>query len=230
MTFLLIRSEIDPEQSGLLNVPLVHVVKMLFIGGQISELAVTSNHQQVGNILLRPRIPSPVGRHCLEFSGNLAIALPFVPRQRIVWEGEFDTDVAFHITEVKLIFSLKESANKVFLDILPPRQVVQYKIKQGDKWVSDSSFAMNKSGISALLKSLDFDETKLAGIGSSVRSPEIVARRSSLKVRDERIESYLVSVRQGDLSLADIYVTQLGQILFVRTSFGYTMGGEDITP
>ncbi len=230
MTFLLIRSEFDPEKSGLLNVPLAHVVKMLFIGGQVSELAVTTNHQQVGNLLLRPKATSTPGAHSLQFSGNAALTLPFLPRQRVAWEGSLDTDPAFHLTRVKGIISFRESANRLFLDIFPQKQIVQYKIKQGDRWLSDSSFAMNRSGVSALLKSLDLDERSFTGVSGGAHPPEVTASRGTVRVRDERIESYVVSFRQGDLSIADIYVSQLGQVLFVRTTFGCTMAGEDISP
>ena len=74
------------------------------------------------------------------------------------------------------------------------------------------------------------DENAAAGIRKSVGTPTITAKRSYVKIRNEKIETYQVAIRQGETPLAEIYVSQLGQILFVHTSFGYNLGSEDVAP
>jgi hypothetical protein len=228
MTFLLIRLVVSPESSGFLEVPVSHVVRMLFVGGQTSELSIFENGRPVGSFSLRPD-PTPKGPgRTLQFSGNLAVALPFMARQRFVWQGSADMDHSLRLDALRSLFGVRDSPNTVLLEVLPMQHVMRYQIK-GDNGTWKQSFPLDTAGEKTALKALGMDANAFEGIRRGLGTPVVTARRSFLNVRHEKIEAYLVSMRQGDSPLADIYVSQLGQILFVHTSFGYTLGSEDIS-
>lgn len=58
--------------------------------------------------------------------------------------------------------------------------------------------------------------------------PTVTARKCRLRVRDETIEAYQLTVRQGDARLAEIFVSQLGQVLVARTTHGYRLAADDM--
>jgi len=224
MTFLLVRVIVSPESAGLLDVPVSHVVKMVFLGGQTSDLSIYQNGRTTGSFSLRPETPLPGGGRTLLFSGNLALALPFMARQRVVWQGALRMDDKFQLGPCQGVVGVRDSPNSLRLEYSPDHPL-RCQIKGAN---GGGTFALDDAGAAEALHALGVDATAVEGVRKSVGKPEITARRSFLKVRNEKIEAYQVAIRQGDAPLAEIYVSQLGQILFVHTSFGYTLGSEDI--
>ena len=227
MMFLLVRLVVSPESSGLLEVPVSHVMRMVFVGGQTSELSIFENGRPAGSFSLRPETPPKGPGRTVLFSGNLAVALPFMARQRFVWQGSAQMDRSLRLGALKTLFGVRDSPNTVAVELLPNQHVMRYQIK-GDAGTTSQSFPLDESGEKTALRALGVDPNAVEGIRKGLGAPAVTAKRSYLNVRNEKIEAYLVSIKQGDSTLADIYVSQLGQILFVRTSFGYILGSEDI--
>lgn len=229
MSFLLVRLVVNPESSGLNDVPVSHVVRMILLGGQTSELSISENGRPAGSFSLRPKeVPADEG-HTLLLSGNVVLALPFMARQRVVWQGSVKTDRAFRLDAVEGLFGVRDSPNTVLIEFLPGKHLFRYQVK-GENGAAGQSFPLDASGASMALKALGVDENAIDGIRKGLEAPVMTARRSYLNIRNEKIDAYLVSIRQGEAPLAEVYVSQLGQILFVRTAFGYTLGSEDVTP
>ena len=59
---------------------------------------------------------------------------------------------------------------------------------------------------------------------------QVKAQEASLTVRGERLEAYLISAGQGEQTLLEAHVSELGQILRVRTFVGYSAAPEDLLP
>lgn len=228
MSFLLVRLVVSPDSSGFMDVPVSHVVKMLFVGGQTSELSIYEHGNPAGSFSLRPDPVTKEPGRTLLFSGNLAVALPFMARQRFVMQGSANMDSSLRPGPLKALFGVRDSPNTIQLEVVPSRHLVRYQIRNVDGTTS-ASFPLDDSGAEKAMKALGVDANAVEGIRKGMDAPVVTAKRSFLKMRNEKIEAYVVTIRQGETTLADIYVSQLGQILFVRTSFGYTLGSEDIS-
>ena len=48
-----------------------------------------------------------------------------------------------------------------------------------------------------------------------------------MTLHGDQIEDYRITATEGSTPVADIYVTQLGQIVLATTSIGYTLSAED---
>jgi len=227
MSFLLVRLVVNPESSSLNDVPVSHVARMVLLGGQTSELSIFENGRPAGSFSLRPGVARADEGHTLLLSGNVILALPFMARQRVVWQGSVKTDRAHRLDAVEGVFGVRDSPNAVLVEFLPGKHLFRYQVK-GE--TTGQSFPLDASGARMALKALGVDENAFDGIRKGLETPAMTAKRSYVNIRNEKIEAFLVSIRQGEAPLADVYVSQLGQILFVRTSFGYTLGSEDVTP
>lgn len=195
---LLVRLVVSPESSGLLEVPVSHVVRMLFVGGQTSELSIFENGRPTGSFSLRPE-PAPKGPgRTLQFSGNLALALPFMARQRFVWQGSANMDRALHLGALKSLFGVRDSPNTVLVEILPTQNVMRYQVR-GENGTSSQSFPLDDAGEKTALRALGVDPNAVEGIRKGLGAPAVTAKRSYLNVRHEKIEAYEVSIRQETL-------------------------------
>ncbi len=65
---------------------------------------------------------------------------------------------------------------------------------------------------------------------SSAATPIVTAQQSSITVHHERIDTYRVEVRQGGQTLVEAHISQLGQVLRMRTLVGYTLAPDDLIP
>ena len=152
MTFLLVRMIVSPESSGLLDVPVYHVARMVFLGGQTSELSIYQNSRTAGSFSLRPEQPAPGGGRTLQFSGNLALELPFIARQRVVWQGTLKMDRQLHLGACQGTFSVRDSPNSIQLEYAPREQVMRYQIKSEDGASSASFPAQRRGGVERLAR------------------------------------------------------------------------------
>ena len=58
----------------------------------------------------------------------------------------------------------------------------------------------------------------------------VTARHGTLHINGEDIETYVVTVRQGDGLESTIHLNQLGQILAVKTFLGYDLYDDAFVP
>ena len=62
------------------------------------------------------------------------------------------------------------------------------------------------------------------------RKPVSLPRLREMQVHGEKIETWLISVEQGGQTMIEAHISQLGQILRIRTFAGYSAAPEDLTP
>lgn len=237
MTTQLIRLEINPDRSDLLTVPPSHVFKLMFTHGQPSELNVLENGSPIGNLTLNPKSDSGFDKHSLDFNGNILIHLPnALKKQRVSWDGILEMDRSYKTSNFQLTLNLlpinpHEMAYHVNLSLDPVAKRVDYEIKEGDQSIKKSSFTADAAGLSSLLRDeLGVDSSFIQNIHSNIAAPTLSAKQTEIKIHTEKTVAYLLTVKQGEIVAAEIYVSQLGQILSAKTILGYTFNAADMLP
>ena len=232
MSFLLIRLEIDPDKSNLLTVPPAHVIKLMFMHEQISELNIMEDGKPVGNLMLHPKNDSDLNERTLVFTGGFSFRAPGAQkRQRISWDGKLVMDHTFAMRSLSLTASLQDPSYHLHLNIDPLTKRADYEIKQGTFPPLRSSIPLTQEGLSSLLRDdLGYDPAILQNMPVSVGSPTLSAKQTELVLHNEKIVAYLLTLKQGETTLAEIYVSQLGQILSAKTLIGYSLSTEETLP
>ncbi len=225
MTALLVRTELHPGASRLTIVPVEHVLKLLFLHEQSSDLNIVSDGQRVGYLRLRPRVEVASGERVLEFIGNLQLRFPQMPKQRFSWDGGFALNHDFELQRVTFGFTMHEpEAYRVDLTIDAGGRLAHVLWKTREEVLEDETFTLDEAGARAAMEHFGMDPMLLRTVGGkNSAKPEVIAQQSSLKMRDEQVETYLIAVRQSGQTLLEIQVSQIGQILAVKTFMGYTL-------
>jgi hypothetical protein len=222
MSGLLMRMELSPERNTFLNVPVSHVVKLMFFHEQPSVLSIDENGQRIGSFLLRPK--NAEGRRELHFSGNIALGLPWNERQRISWNGKLEMGKQFEVQTIELGFGTRESEIDAHFSVDVRDRLGHYEVRREREVLQRGSFRLNE------LRTLAQQEDINLALMQDLQAPKIVARPTKMRIGNEEIEAYLITVAREKETLARIYVSQLGQVLKVTTSFGYSLAAEEISP
>src|SRR3954453_23975684 len=87
MWALLLRTELQPQKTVLREVPIEHVLKLLFQHQQQSDLFLNGEGVRIGHVTLKPHIPPDTEMRLLDFNGNAQLRLPGGNRQNLDWNG-----------------------------------------------------------------------------------------------------------------------------------------------
>ena len=237
MTSQLIRLQVNPDRSDLLVVPPSHVFKLMFTHEQTSELDIVENGSPIGNISLNPKTDPALDKRSLDFSGSLLFHLPNTPKaQRVSWNGTWETDNSYKTSNLHLTLNLlpvvpHDPTFHLHLDFDPASEQVEYEYKEGDQSVRKSTVTANiKGAISLLRDEFGVDPSFLQNMPRNIEIPTLTAKQTAITVHAEKTVVYLLTVKQGEIVVAEIYVSQLGQILAAKTIFGYTFRAPDMLP
>ena len=74
------------------------------------------------------------------------------------------------------------------------------------------------------------DPRLLSQLGAQAATTTLAAHRGLLHINDEDIETFVVTIHQGEGMDIAIHVNQLGQILAVKTFLGYDLYDESLAP
>jgi hypothetical protein len=230
MTGLLLRKEFGPANTSLREVPLAHVAKLMLTHEQSSDLQVYNEKTVVGRLRLQPHTRGEERR--IDLSGNLQFVLPGTARQSVAWSGSLDLDAQLSLQRFKITLSLREPAGtEIDLDVEPGEQVVRYTSRVGGRIVKNARYSLDQVGLREWLRSEGIDPAFLAGLNIEASTPlAVTARLSSLEVRGEKVGTYLISAEHSGQTLFEAHVSQLGQILRVRTFAGYSAAPDDLLP
>lgn len=232
MTTLLIQLERHPDESGLLTVRPAYVFKNMFIHQQISELAITQGGKPVGTLMLHPKSDPATNTRSLVFSGGFSFLPPGAQKkERLVWAGELVMDGTFNITGMTLSANLQDSPYHLRLDIDPAKDRAAYQVLAGNRVFKHSTIPLSQEGASTLLREeLGIDPGMMQSIPVSIGPPTLTAKQTELKIRRENVVAYLLTLKSGETTIAEIYVSQLGQVLTAKTFLGYDFSTEDLAP
>lgn len=229
MSALLVRLEISPERSRLLDVPVSHVVRLMLDREQQSLLTITESEGLAGTLLIRP--VNTVGGGGFEFSGSMSIRLPMWNAQRVSWNGGVDLDKRLNTQGFHADLALRNPPYRFVLNSRTAEQTVSYEVREGDQLLTRGAVPMDSTKAPAALQGLGVDVSGLLALQKNFAgnaAPVFTAKQAELPAKGERLDVYQVTMRQGDTTLADIFVSQLGQVLLVKTTFGYTLSAEGL--
>jgi hypothetical protein len=233
MTALLIRSELSPADARLREVPVSHVVKLIFAHEQPSELSIFNDKLRLGQMRVHPAVRALDGARVVDFSGNLHILLPGATRQRVTWDGTLELTRTLDMQSVRFALTFREEdAYRFELVVRPPEKVFRYSWNIGGGLPDEREFTLDEAGMRAALAELEVDPTLLGTMRTTRNSapPEFTARISSLKLHGEKVDTYLVAIRMNGQTLIEMHISQLGQVLTAKSLIGYTLAPDDFMP
>lgn len=232
MTTMLVRSELWPDRSALRTMPVEHVGKILWLHQQASTLVIWRNDLRLGALTLHPQVRAGDQTRILNYSGNLQLRIPGAGRPRLLWDGVAEYSPDWEMQNFMLGLGLRDSFNKrAEIQVAPQANQASYRLLKDGIETEKQTFSLDEVGLRRLMERLDFDPTLLTTLGGSRQNaPEITAQQSSLQIHKERIDTYLLTLRQNGQTLLEAHVSQLGQFLQIKTIIGYTLAPEDLLP
>jgi len=232
MTGLLLRNEWWPGNSALREVPAEHVMKLLLVHGESSDLNIFSEKLRLGLLHLRPSIRKDDETRLVEFSGNLRIVIPGMDRQNVSWTGDWKMDKALATRSFHIAITLKKPSF-VTLDVslFPAANRMHYMMITAAGITEQRDFSLDADGVRSIAQELGLDPAILdAAQSPHAEKPVFKAYQAFLEVHGGRIDTFLVTVEQSGQTLLEFHVDQLGRILQAKTLVGYSLAPEEIAP
>lgn len=231
MTGLLVRNEIRPAGSRLREVPIHHILKLIFLHGQRSELKIYSDAALIGYMLIEPHVDPATEERVLDFNGTMQVRSADAQRQRLQWDGSLLLDRAFTFRHLRFGLSMNEPP-PMHVAIDTDRERAHVRLESRSELVSEHDFTLDEAGARELLAQLGLDPAMLAAFAGSKTElkPVFHARQSSLSIRGERVDTYLITFEQSGQTVGEMHLSQLGQVLYVKTPLGYTLAPDEVTP
>ncbi|MEA3210923.1 MAG: hypothetical protein QOE70_3980 [Chthoniobacter sp.] len=232
MTALLVRKEVGPGDSSLREVPVGHVVKLLFLHAQSSDLEIYSEKLRVGHLQVHPHVRAEDSGRLVNFNGQLQVALPGQARQRMAWTGELEMDKVLAMQRAKLTVTFRDPAISLVEVVIDPRaRQLRYESRVGDRLLDQGQYSLDEQGALTWLREQGLDPALLASVGRPPAvAPVVKALQSSIEYHGQKIDTYLVTAEQGGQTLLEFHVSQLGKILRVKTFVGYWAAPDDLLP
>jgi hypothetical protein len=232
MTALLLRNEWWPGNSALREVPVDHVLKLLLVHGESSELNISSEKLRLGHLHLRPSMRKDGDTRVIEFSGNLLIFIPGMERENLSWMGEWNMDKALVTRSFHIALTLKKpSLLTVDLRLFPAENRAHYMLITGGGLQEQRDFTLDAAGIRSVAQQFGLDPALLdAAQSPHAEKPVVKAYQAFLEIHGGKIDTFLVTVEQSGQTLLEFHVDQLGRILLARTLVGYSLAPDDISP
>lgn len=235
MTTLLIRNEVDPEDSRLREVPLTHVLKLLYLHEQPSHLRIYAGGTPIGHLSFQPRKDKETGDRLLEFTCMIQLQVP--DRQRISWNGVLRMSDNYELLQSDWGVAL-EDPGSLRLEVQTHASVptAHVTVRTKERVIQEMDVALNESGMANLANQFGAGTEFLAILqqartqAQNKAKPIIRARQSSIRYRGEQTETYLVSIEQNGQTLIQSQFSQLGHVLQAKTFLGYTLQPDDMVP
>ena len=228
MMVLLVRSD-----SSLRTVPVEKVARLMWFHHEPSDLVVWSDGQRVGHLRLHPKVREGDGARVLEYSGNVQVRLPGSPLHRISWDGVADFDADFGLTGLLLGLGVKDvSLERAEIVVKPSENRAHFRVLNvSGVELESSEYSLDEQGLKKILRQVDLDPAIYDSLRSpGTATPKVSAQESSLMIHHERAKTYLIEVRQGGQTLLEAHISELGQVLRVKTLVGYSFAPDDLLP
>ena len=240
MIGLLIRKEAWPGDLALREVPVGHVVKLLLMHEQPSELKIYNGKMCLGSLRVHPHMHKGERTRVIEFSGDLHVLLPGPDRVRVQWDGELELEKTLATRRFDLGFSLRDPTQRhtaatprFQITVSPAENLLTWAVRNGDQLPAQlRTYTLDDAGLQRALRELD-DPLLVPFFQSQTRSltpPTVRAMQSTMLIHGERIDTYLVTIEQSGQTLLEFDVSQLGQILRAQTLIGYSLAPNDLAP
>ncbi len=242
MGTLLIRTELFPDRGSSLPVPVDYVGHLVFRHEQPSDLILYSQKRRMdGSFHLQPKRLSvsadgkTASGNLVMLSGNFLLTLPGLSGQRVIFHGSLELDDHEQVRRVDLSLSLhepKQNTPGVSLHLAgsPAENQWRYQVAQGTQTLREGSGTPEEILDKLELRAYGIDARTLSRLGPQASATTLTAHRGVLRINDEDIEDFEVTVHQGEGMETAIHVNQLGQVLAVKTFLGYDLYDETLSP
>ena len=105
---------------------------------------------------------------------------------------------------------------------------LRYETFFGDQVTSSQSLPMEAAALErALAQDVGLDSRMIPLEIGGMSPPDISARETQITLRSGELQVYEVTVNEAGAPMFDFFMTQLGQVVLAKTSFGYTLSAED---
>ena len=238
MIGLLIRKEAGPGDSALREVPVGHVIKLLLMHEQASDLNISNGKMHLGNLRIHPQMHKGDRSRVIDFVGNLQIMVPGLERHRVDWSGEIELEKTLATRSFHLALTMRDPTQRntvgyrAEITIVPAENQLTWTQQIGQSPPDEPhTYTLDDAGLQRALR--EIDPALLEMLQSQTRSmtpPVIKALQSSMLIHGERLDTYLVSIEQSGQTLLEFDVDQLGHILRAKTLIGYSLSPYDLVP
>lgn len=230
MWTLLIRSEVQPSGNSLRMLPVENVLRDVFQTEKPSQLIIHDGTQRIGTFRLSGQGEAADGTRALHYFGNALIDLPGAGPQRSSWNGGIVVTPRGELKSFSLTAASRGvgrnagPATEFELVLSPHEQTASYSLKSGETVLDRRTFTTDEAGLTALLDHLEIDPMwrKQFRPGQGPK-PVISARQASLMVENVKLETALLTVVVNGQTVLEVHVSQLGEVLQVRTLLGWTL-------
>src|SRR4030095_4882944 len=217
MTTLLIRNEVNPEDSRVREVPLTHVFKLLYLHEQASDLRIYAGGTSIGHLRFHPRIDKETHDRLVEFTGTIQLQVP--DRRRISWDGTLRMNQAYELMQSEWGVTLHDPG---FLRLEVASKANQpnehITIRNKDRAIQEMDVPLHDMGLRELANQFR-QALQLAAFLHQARSqaqtqakPILRARQSSIRYRGAPTETYLVRIERNGHTASHCQLSQMGQI------------------
>ena len=226
MTALLIRNEVRPGESRLREIPVAHVLKLVFLHEQASSLDIRYEKALVGHLRIHPQVRREDDARVVRFAGDIAFVIPGMNRERIEWDGVVEMTRQLETRLVRI--GLKSRAPnpyraEITLDLVA--RTGRYQLRSEDRVVEDREYPLDGNSALTLLRELQVPPEMVAMMeaAGAAQPVEFSARQSTLELQGDQLDTSLVSIRQNGQTLLEVHISELGHVLRATTLLGYTL-------
>ncbi len=243
MAALLVRTEFFPGRADSLPVPVDYVKRLVFRHELASELVLYRQRRRGdGTFHLQPKQLAPDkgrggGADLLSTSGSFLLSLPGVPAQRVVFHGILEIDDHDNVRRIELSVSLHEHKQNppgvtLHLEGQPEEKRWHYQITRGNETLQEGAGTPDELVNRLDPRAYGIDPRVLLPASSPGATPPVrlTAQRGKLRVGDDEIDTYVVTIHHGDTLETTVHVNQLGQILAVKTFLGFDFYDDTLSP
>ncbi len=237
MNAALLKLWISPAQSDLLALPVEHVVKQVFQHEQTSHLVILQGQKRVGALTLQPRRFPQEGSCLVDFTGNLLLQIPFVGQQPFSWRGTLEMEADYSVRTFRVLIDSRSPSVVTEIEIRPQVQEAFYSVQYEQEPPLTSTIPLTQEGITTALAAFGVDLTMLEQIVGNVRqqtasgsAPSLTARQAQIEVHGERVQAFQVSLKQSGSPMLEADISQIGQVLGIKTSLGFSLTPDETIP
>lgn len=229
MTTLLVRMQIAPADSSVRQIPPGHILRVMFEHEQASDLNISSGGLRYGSIVVRPFL-EPKDERVLFFGGSSLLRAGYLPQDRLSLEGRIFLDSDFKMVRAHGSLGLRKAGLDLTYNYDRAAQTFTYSLQEYGRTLRAETIPLDRRGLNQMLLTLQVDPAIIDSAVVSTGEPTLTARFAKFDFRDEKVDAYCLVLKRESTTLAEIYVSQLGQILQVKTPFGLQLAPSELLP
>src|ERR1043166_1391871 len=171
MMALLIRLEVSPDKSHVLEVPVSHVIRLILDHDQQSLLSLKEHGEPVGVVTFLPR-KTETG-HALECTGSVTLHLPMIERQRISWTANFEMDSQTNARSFTLDLAMREPGYRIVLSSNVSERAIHYETHETGRLLARGTISLDEATAAATLKQMGINSELVRNVQKNLASPVV---------------------------------------------------------